>query len=404
MGRTPGELFWQLSPNTSGGNTAPKLLQYDQLGLDVLLVGGAMNLLAATLCGWACYETVFTLPLWHEAEKVELEPYFPSVAQEASWSIMPFFYGLGAWPSHYEDHPVLYTLPYEKGPPQRFAGHIISQWEGAPGTGTFVVFEGPRTPTQNFSRSRIETCLSTTGLLQNPIRCFKLRHATLTRHLEEIRKNHLLKGSVHWKLKWFTVKNPSLPLEEQARGIFLSASNGKYIQNRYIIITPNGTHQTFILNTSDRPAVGLFEQSVRSLRVSDDLGQGIAWIDRRLENTRLDAMEALADTGKKVEQITQVQGILLSKISVDPKTFDSYFHLAGISLRLAQLTSQSLNHTPESPEASASTRSLLRGTLFSAKNLIESASRYAEDVSPLEPRLAKLRTYADQAKKIKSGF
>jgi hypothetical protein len=404
-GRTPGEFFWQLSRSSSNnGMGAAKLHQYDQISVEVLVIGATMNLLAAILSGWACYETIFSLPLWKFSESIELDSYFPVATQDTDWTVMPFFYGLGAWPTRYQGRPVLYALPYEKGPPRRFAGHIQALWEAAPETGTSVIFEGPRTPNQNYSRSRIERCLSAGGMFQHPITCIKVRHATLVRHLEEIRQSHPLRGSLHWKLKWFLVKNPALPPEEQARGIFLSASNGKTIQNRYILITPQGTHQTFILNTSDPGAAELFDKSIRSLRVSDDLGQGIAWIDRRLESTRMNDFESLKDPEKQLEFITQIQGVLLSKISVDPKTFETYFHLAGTSLKLAQLASQTLTHVPAENENWAPTQALMRGTLFSAKNLIESASRYGEDVSPLEPRLPKLRAFADQARKIKSGF
>lgn len=425
LGRTPGEFFWQLmltSENPSFQNPLagrladfprrlgasilaafrPGLIEYAKMDLEVWLVGGTMTFLILVLSAWTSYRAIFSLPLWQPASLIQYEASFPSSTQtEENWRIVPFFYAVGAWPSTFKGRPISYALPYEKGPPHRFAGHIQERWNEMSAS---VTFEGPRTPRGEMSRARIEECMTSSLLSTSALTCLSLRQAVLDRHIEEMRAKL---GNANWDFRWFVVNHPALASEEQARGIYLSASNDEAAQSRFILITPRGVHQTFILNTRRQDpeapeAQKVFEKAIRSLRVSDDLGQGIAWVDRQIESTDLSKLNSLSDPLQRLQVLKNAQLLLLSKVSVDPKSFESYFHLAGVSFTIAQLAHQQLTQFKIPLEQEA--RRIWTDSLQNAKILTENAVRYADDVASLDSRMSQLRSLQDQTRKLGSGF
>jgi hypothetical protein len=189
-----------------------------------------------------------------------------------------------------------------------------------------------------------------------------------------------------WQIRWFSVDNPVLMAEEQPQGIFLSAMNRGHVQERYILISPSGTQQAFILdrgaNAKGIQAHELFQQAIQSQRVSEQLGSGRAWINRELAGAKLDRILKEKDPIRFVSDLTEIQALLLAKISVDPATYDSYYHLGGTALMLAKFAKSQHNS-----EWSAA-----------AVPMVESAYRYAQDVQPRDPRTAQLQNMALEVK------
>jgi hypothetical protein len=309
------------------------------------------------------------------------------------WEILPFFYSLGAWPKVYRERPVFYALPYEKGPPSHFVGHIRARWD-APGA--IVDFEGPKTPLGRTSRETIRQCLVGS---EKSWSCLKIRELTLQRHLEEIQKK--LAGTaggntalrMKWKLRWFTVRNPALAPAEQAQGIYLSAQDGDQGEERYVLITQDGTHQAISLNLKTSVTEGIegaeaklakttFEQAIRSIRASDELTPGRTWINRQLETIQLQK-----GAEQELSRLAAAQASLISKISVEPKVYEAYFHLGGTALLLQQL-------------ARKSGGALAMELSSVAKPLLQNTSRYVQDLNPKDPRTQILQGYWLESQKL----
>ena len=119
----------------------------------------------------------------------------------------------------------------------------------------------------------------------------------------------------------------------------------------------------------------IFHRAMGSLRVSNDLNPGRAWIDRQLQSVDLGKILSSAMTESTVTQLSKVQALLLSKLTVNAGSFDSYYHLGGtalLMLKLAEKTNQS-------------------DWSVNAKSMVSSAYRYAKDIAPKDPRLPKLQ-------------
>jgi len=355
---------------------------------------------------WSMDLAIFKQPLWARAEVLELDAFLPDMAS-GQWEILPFFYTLGAWPKLYGGRPVFHSLPYEKGPPTRFAGHIAARWEEPQAQ---VTFEGPKTPDspvatqkgEHTPRERIRDCLLGGS---KSLGCLRIREATLLRHFEDMQKR--LEGrsggntalGMKWKLEWFTVKNAALAPEDQAQGIRLSAEDSgagssthaaRRGEERYVLITENGTHQAIWLDYTQPGsaeaghAIQLFGQAIRSLRASNELGPGRAWIDRRLESVKLDEQ-----TPRSPAELAEIQALLVAKISVQPAVYDSYYHLGGTAILLDRLARQSgLAGSLEGLELAAV-----------AKPLVQNTYRFAQDIAPNDPRTTQLQGFWFESQK-----
>lgn len=395
LGRTPGELIWNLRPRPdkeSGALLArlwcPQLRQTERYNADSLASGTFLTLLLVLVLGTTARRALFTHPLWNVSKASEFEPFAPDTSD---WTVAPFFYALGAWPTRISGTPVFHVVPYEKGPPQRFPGRIIARWDPPQ---TKLTFEGPKTPGAGAAsavRARIQECFRPRVLPSAS--CLAIRETVLTRHMKEMESSlpGMQRGDL--RVQWFVVRNPALPESEQAQGLKLHAQLAEKAQERFVLITPQGTHQAFILDYPRNDAGWLslshLEKSIRSLRVSDDLNPGRAWIDARLERVRLSDLSSLEGQPEKfLAALSEIELLLLSKISVDPATFESYFHLGGLGLTL-------LKHAVKHPESG-------RGDDWKAvaRPVIEAAARFGEDVKPSDPRLPQLRNFALEAQKF----
>lgn len=267
-------------------------------------------------------------PLWLPGNSAVWEPWIPS---EKNWQVIPFFYTIAAWPKEFEGKTVFYSIPYEKGPPSQFAGRIVANWANPD---VKMTFEGPKTPLSAGNRESIKTCF--TG--EFSFHCMDVKNKTLNRHLREIRSLSPRK----WSIQWFHVNQPYLNSIEQTQGIYIKAENQFRIQDRFILITPQGTHQTLILNRlKDAQGAAAFEylqKTIRSLQSFDELTPGRVWVNRELGNIHLND-ELTGSQGQpslRAAKLAEIQALLISKISVDPSSLDSYFHLAGTSVLLKQ--------------------------------------------------------------------
>lgn len=140
VGRTPGDAAWRLRGAQAG--LMEPLLRPEKLQPPEWLSAVLLTAASIVACAWSIDQAIFRQPIWARAETLELDAYLPDMASN-HWEVLPFFFSLGAWPKSYGDRPVFYSLPYEKGPPSRFIGHLTARWEDP---GTRVTFEGPKTP------------------------------------------------------------------------------------------------------------------------------------------------------------------------------------------------------------------------------------------------------------------
>ncbi len=391
--RTLGERIWHLM--RPGARDVWNRIHSPALGLGAYEGAGALVSVILSLgffllgAGSAAY-VLASSPFWARGRVEMLDPFLPplnpaTAAAQGSeqWIVAPYFYALGAWPKTFRGQPVFHTLPYEKGPPQQFVGHIIARWD-APDIK--LTFEGPKTPEKARNREAAKLCV-----LEISRACLRYREEALDRHVDEMKAS--VRTASNWQLSWFEVQNDALPPGETAQGIFLSVQGRSRSQDRYIFITPGGTHQTIILDYPTASSDGLLarelvRKSVRTVRISDQLGPGRAWINSVLQKIRMSDFEALASGPAPLARVAEVQGLLLSKLSVDPGSYDAYFHLGGTSLLLARLG----RRTSGSADSGVAAGPTLQ--------TIQSAHRYAADLKPTDPRTVRLESLLVDARKL----
>lgn len=392
FGVTLGERIWDLR-SQARFKLNPPLVQCQPVSSATQCVGIFLTLLSFIIALCIAYAAIVTNPLGMRAKTFDWDAFFPT---EDRWTVMPFYYSLGAWPGLFRGHEIFYNLPYEKGPPERFAGEITARWD----TQVRLVFEGPKSPlsakNEPYSRSEIHDCvMSPWGSLEKLPSCLRLRSDVLGRHIDALNRLH----PSDWEMGWVNVANNALSPDQELQGIYISAKNERRGQDRFILITAHGTHQAFILDYPTNE-IGLaaredFKSSLRSLRTSDDLGPGRAWVDDTLEKINLHDISQLGESESAVRQLTRIQSLLIARISVDPKTYDTYFHLGGTALMLGR-TAVKLRRLPApqgNPELAAQ-------ILIAAKPMIATAQHYAQDVSPKDDRNRLLQTFVAESQKF----
>lgn len=382
FGRTPGQWIWRLGrpldPHTQSRKSAP-LLQYQTLGLPLILSASTLTLASLLSAAHLGDRTFLSLPFWMKANSVELTP-----KSTPEGDAIPFFYSLGFWPIQYQDSLIQYRLPYEKGPPEHFIGHVIANWTPGELPPITLTFEGPKTPVEGFTRQQILHCM------QNPFswNCIRVRQRVLARPTQEA--THKFEEDYgekieSWDVTLFLTRTKNLSPEEKTQGLILTALSPSYRQDRYLVITPKGTLQSFILDTprnlKGEEARSFFENSISTLSISDDLSSGVAWINERLKTLDLSSLQSKTELKKTLQNLVEVQTLLLSKLTIDPKVYDTYFYLAQVSADLLRKV------TPFISQNEPQSGSLhLREISAAAKGLIESSYQYALDINPQEPR------------------
>lgn len=375
-GRTLGQRLWYLRPHENGAYRALEpLFQRPKTPFGEKVTALLLTVSQLAGAGYLCRLSLLRHPYLAHGSSWTLEAFVPP---PEDWVILPFFYAIGGWPKKFRDHSVYYGLPYEAGPPTRFVGHVTAYWENPE---IRVVLEGPKTPASGEPLAEVKRCIAAPSV---DLHCLKTREAVLARHVSEMR-NELRKNLARswsgreepiWSLKWFSVNHSQGEVTsegELTQGIYLSARAGNRNQDRFILINQSGTHQALILNrpltAQGEGAFELFEKTVRSLRTFSDLNPGKAWVDREISQIQLDELKAANDPSRALQTLIQVQAHLISKITVDPASFDSFFHLAGTSNLLAKNQEYHKNAVG-----------------VSALQNLHSAYRFAMDLSPTDPR------------------
>ena len=184
-------------------------------------------------------------------------------------------------------------------------------------------------------------------------------------------------GYSHFELRWFSAENPVIPAEERAQGIYLHSFGGpsesRRFQDRYILVGQKGMQQSLILsytdtNTGPDSAPAKLKIALGTLRFSEDLNPGRAWVDRELEATHLGAVSTNPDTTQDpeyVQKLMVVAGLLVSKISVEPGPIESYYHLAGIQSLLIRYGEK--HHRPD--------------IMDDAKQMLDQVQHFARDIA-----------------------
>lgn len=336
-------------------------------------------------------------PLLLRAERQLLPAFAPTQTEldDGLWSVRAYYYSLGAWPARFGGAPVLHSVPYQKGPPQQFLGRFVALWEAPE---VRLAIEGPKTPTRGqdageaagaaIDPALMQLCLGSLRIAEASLmECLRIRRAALGRHIEEMRQV----GSADWQLRWFEVES-ALPGAERARGFHLRAQGPRKIEERYVLVNSKGVHQAVILQREigerGDQASELLEKSIRSQRLFATLDPGRAWTDRELSGIRLKELSEIQGHREFGVRIADIQSLLVSKISVEPRSLDAFFHLGGTSLLLMQRASQS---------------GILEWIALGRQNL-QAAARYAEDVGiqqgHTDPRLKRIREMVTAASKL----
>lgn len=366
---------------------------------------GAKTLLALAISTFSLVGAVafLYLTLWNHPElspvkTLEHQAFtsHESLQDSSDWQALPFFYTLGIWPRRFpldpSGLPILYTLPYQKGPPQVFIGKIEARWKMPY---IKLTIEGPKTRTKGASVSLIQSCLQHSpffkGLFKQGLKCLKLRHQTLHRHIEEIQST--LSHRPTWTVRWFEMKNPRIPSNEEARGVYLKAATPQKIIERFIVINSEGRHQAFILErppTSEgNHASEIFLKSIRSLRVLPQLSTGQALADTQLQKIHINRPTgSLKNPIEFIRQLAGPQAILLSKISVQPHSVQPYYHLGGTALMMAEYAKRQSETKNQILPARLS--QVLNEALAVSHPLVQTCLKYAKDIRADHPMTQKL--------------
>ena len=362
-----GEKIWRTREGKTGIREASDNVRASILTLSVF----------AAACG-VFHTQIGTHPYWTVGREIR----FTAALPPNEWRVLSFYYTMAPWPVAMEGKPVFYSIPYEMAPPKRFIGHIESEWIRS---SVRVVFEGPKTPTEFQSRVRNRAAIHDC-ILSSPWRaprCAEVRKLTLDRHLEELRAS----GYTQLNVDWFSSENPAIPEDQRAQGVRLRAQAGDKFQDRYILITPQGLHQTIAIsyldNVEGHDAERDFEIALGALRISEDLSQGRAWTDNILQSTHLTDLPPATDDDY-LQSLSQIQSLLVSKLSVDPGLFDPYYHLAGSHMLL-------LKYCVKHPDP---------GLKSLAQAMVERMDRFAHDVAPRHPDVSELDRLFQDAKQF----
>lgn len=386
---TLGEFSWSLRREPP---LAAHLLQSHEFLFWCALKGIFLTLVPCFLLSRILLGSFDHQPVWMTAKNTILQRWEPGTFP-GPWSYLPFYYSAGQWPRSFKNQPIIYTFPYEVGPPKQFVGHIMAHWKMPH---ILVTFEGPKTPHPKISRESIKNCFLTASKFEK-LTCSLIKQQVLIRHITEISRalshSHLqlsatsspLPLMIQWNLQWIS--------SDQLEGIFLQAHTSLSLEDRLVLITPQGQHQLIALraphDTEGSEAQELFFQSIQTLSLSDDLGLGRATVESTLQRVKLQENFKNLDYPDLLEYLSMVQSLLLSRISVDPKSFDSYFHLGGTAFLLYTETKKLIQSSPRMDD----------GVSALIKILLKSSFYYARDINPNDPKIDQLENFYLESKK-----
>lgn len=297
----------------------------------------------------------------------------PAPENASDWQIIPFFYATGAFPTRLHakspdaareskgELSVEFSLPYEKGPPTRFLGKITAYWRELDSRLTLT---GPLSVASPSTPEELRRCFS------GWFRCASDRRKIWTNSVApQIAGRSLVENY------WFVTDNPFLSADERPQGIYLrtSVDRGR-IREAYFLVGPKMAIQSFILDRPDRAEGELAGETLRkiigSLRLSSDLQAPRAFVNPKLAALRIGPKSTLAD-------LVAAEGYLLSKVSIEPKEAESFYHLGGLALTLFH----------------AARREGRIELAASSKTIVKSALRFARDVDPNSKRIPEMERF-----------
>jgi hypothetical protein len=322
----------------------------------LVLVGMVSLLLGSTLFLWMRDPTVrpytnLTIPL------------FAPEAGNKDWQVLPFFYANGAFPTRLlpGGGDMEFGLPYEKGPPNRFLGKITAYWRD---------LDSRLTLTGPLSVASPETPAALSDCVTHWFRCLLARRAlwrsTIAPHFG---------GRALAENAWFNVENLFLAGDEKPQGLYLRSTPERgRIREAYFLVGPKMAIQSFILDRPDRSegekASAILRKVIGSLRVASDLQTPRAFINPKLGAIRLTDKSSLSD-------LISAEGLLLAKVSIEPKGSESFYHLGGLALTLFR----------------AAKREGKIELAASSKTIVKSSLRYARDVEPNSKRIPEMERF-----------
>jgi len=382
---TPGAALWGSA--WIPGKKAVPLLSFDvprRASAGVLL--GLILLSGLFTNSW-----VNQHPYYKEAGTIDIERFAPDQikpGEDGNWNALPFYYALGLWPRLVDGEPVIYTVPYRKGPPNQFADQVHVRLQSP---GARLIIEGPKTPSGGYARELTRNCIQDKGRSSE---CAKLRRDVLSRHLREAKKRLSIFDWPDWELSWFEVNNSSLADAERPQGIYIRSESSDWIHERYVLINSRGRHQTLVLirrNTDESNRFSsLMRNTVASLRVFNSLAENRVWINNELSETLVSKMNHTGNPFHDLRPLIDATSRLIAKITVEPKEFEAFFHLGGTAYLISDyVRSADKKKFPDnniwkafnlwSTEWNAVSRPLIRAAYF-----------YSKDVKPSESRLPSL--------------
>ena len=235
--------------------------------------------------------------------------------------ILPFGHTLGPWPQEFKGEPIVTRLAYLKGPPRKFLDSMTQVWRPVEAE---VVITGPKTVLREFKIQDWRKCF------QSEFTCITEKRAFWARVFPE-RGSH---EEDEVRADWFESMDP-----KGARGVHLIVKSKTYQIDRFAIITENGVVQTFslksVLNPIGLDARELFFKTLGGLKVREDLQNAKAWIETRIKGVNLEEIKRIPDLKERFKRLILVQNWIYSYLSVDPASAPSYFHLAGVTHRIA---------------------------------------------------------------------
>jgi len=331
-------------------------------------------------------------PMLRPATEVQIPVFTPpmdSTQGSRSWSLLPFYLTIGAYPQLWQGQPIWYQLPYVKGPPERFPARVVVR---LPVSESSLVLEGPRTPEElKGKREWIRACLtSSEARVRVAAACLKLRRGLLLRHSRELRPGGTVARA--WGLHWFEVDNPALGPDSRPMGVYIKAENDHHQMHRFILMTSEGQAQAMTLelphlraqltSRSFAPELEMMFQVLGSMSLHPSLAGSRSWADRRLSEIKL------SEVAKKPEldRLGELAALLIAKTTVSPKQPDAFYHLAGVSMLLLKKSAK----TPAAELVSAI-----------ARPQVEASTKFMRDVAPTDPRNRQLEQMLLEVKQFR---
>ena len=334
-----------------------------------LSLRGSFAFLLVLLFGVGSY-WLLSRPFWNSpvVMTAKVQSIQPSLISEESEITAPIFYFIINLPKKFLKKPVPYQISYKKGPPT----HFISQVEGHLNPEIQLSFEGPKTPEGNLDRNAIRKCFTSDFNWD----CLNSRQLTLKR-LTQSNSTH---EPTEWDLKWFQINDSTLSNDEQTQGLYVQAKQETAITDYWIVINNNGAQQWVTLQRPNTPtgqkAFELVSQSISSIRVYPDLKFGRDFVDRSLAEVRLEKIKSESNSELRMSRLIETQILLIAKLSIEPGSLESFFHLAGTSTLLMQ------NPDP----AQFFWSSMAQGNL-------KASYLYARDIAPLDPKTSQIQAF-----------